>query len=122
MVFDLKVCYETGGSFGSFDEESILDFGFKNIETAEENLIRIEEHNKMVKEYYDGGAIPNEFKSKMWFVNPSEKELENFGSYFYSFYSIMLVDDNGNEFRYSTSEWVGYFETLYIIEIIVRRD
>ena len=74
MSYQIKYTYKTGNSFGSHNEEGILEFTWATLELAKENLIRIKEHYEFYQatNYYaknnDENIIKNA-KTKDWYVS-----------------------------------------------------
>lgn len=106
MVYKIKVEYQTGDSFNSYDEEEILDITWNDADIAKENLRRIQEHYNWAEVLYTSNSIDR------------PKWLENTGC---SEYNIPLLLDDGTIQRVAVS-WVGYFETLYGASIISDPD
>lgn len=117
MKYKIKIKYQTGDSFNTYEEEDILDLEFSNLEILEENINRIIEQNKYYRDNFEYGDISVEeaiekYGKERWFPkkNVGWDSAQN---------SVVLLDDSGNSFQYSTSQWNGYFETLLSIEAVV---
>ena len=116
MKFNIEIRFGTGDSNGSHEESEILDFEFSSIETADENCKRIVDHYKAYRSIEDRHSTKkwDDFKKERWFSPP-----ESDGSH-YPEYSITLINDNGNGFKYGTGSYIGYFEWLEEVKIIQR--
>ena len=144
MKYKIKIEYQTGDSFHHEDAIDYLDYEWENIDVAKENLKRIEEHYKMhcatnaFSNYDSQDEIIEKYKDKIWFVKRTyishikknycvdksnndyilhpEKyvikiDLDHATQY------IMLLTDKRTEFQESCF-WCGYFESLYLAEIV----
>ena len=116
MNYFIKINYRTGDSFHSEDCTDLLDLSWQNEEIANENLERIKEHYLMIQEleHKKESNVIKKYKDKDWFVS-NDNEIR--GLYKYSLYLLL---DNGEKKQYSTSMWVGYFETLYDVEVVCK--
>lgn len=124
MKYTIEIQYETGNSLETYVEVSTIedDLYWDNIENAKEALLSIKEHyelyNKYIKywryeeEKVTKESILSQCKEKKWFVNKED-------TYFSEWYhSIKFILDNGNEYIINPF-WIGYFERLISIEIII---
>ena len=96
MNYKIKVYYNTGDSFGTYEKVELLDYGWKNKEVAEQNLIRIKSHANWYENdchYYNDKTVKPDFVHEE-----------------YDFALNLLLDD-GSEFLYST-DWCDYFGSL----------
>jgi len=110
MKYKIKYEYKTGNSFGSHDEESILEYDWEDLEIAKESLRRIKEHYKWY-EHMESPRWGDEVPEPKWFnVNERDKYIRH--------HLINLPMDNGKEVQFY-APWCGYFETLYGARIIV---
>jgi len=111
ITYKIKIEYSTGDSFDTYDEVDVLEFNFKNVETAIENINRISQHYHMYRDlngYFSSKSrdrILEENKSKPWFNSNSER-------------SIYLLLDDGKNVCISAF-WCGYFERLNNVEVII---
>jgi hypothetical protein len=100
-MYQIKVEYETGDSFGRSDEQEILRHSWSNLDIAKENLQRIKEHYLWANNWQPERKAPS-------FLEDTTH---------YGRWDINLLNDERNEVRFGVS-WVGYFETLYGASII----
>ena len=93
MYYNIEIDYETGGSFHTERCQEMLDVPVHSLETAKENLKRIKNHYLKHK-------------------NSMEYSEDKF--------RLTLLTDEGTH----TMEafWMGYFETLYAVEIVIQGD
>ena len=106
MSYQIKIEYTTGDSFGSSEEEELLEVEFNDIRLAEENLTRIKEHYDYFSEIdscYRRSPKPPSKPS--WFDDDTCQ------------YSIVLKTDTGDLLIISCF-WMGYFESLELIEVV----
>ncbi len=135
-MFKIKYYYRTGNSFGSHDEEGLVELDFNDIKVAEANLDRINEHYKQYQELnsYNGWFVKKEklaaYKEnpdKYSVIDESMKErflkegylLKNVIDNYEAENCIILYTDEGKPFRFS-ADWCGYFESLQSVEIIIK--
>lgn len=120
MPYFLKVHYQTGDSFGSETTTDLLEWDWKDYDIAVENANRIQEHYKMFTETSLYGESSYEKMEKKWGEKRWFRRSEeiNFHSASNSAFSINLIDDNGNDFAYSTGMWCGYFEHRFEVEVV----
>lgn len=121
MGYQIKISYTSGNSFNTYNDESILELSWNNLEVAKANLRRISEHYKCYRIDNSYGGIKGwEYENltpeqKLIYQNREKQDwYVNTGEYSYS---IRLKTDEGKDFQISPF-WVGYFETLNEIEII----
>jgi hypothetical protein len=107
-MFKIKVEYETGNSFNKYDAETILEDTYTKVETVKENVERIKNNYEYCQNNSDS-----------W-NKPEKEKLPNGVVWDDKYRTILLetVDDNGNKFT-TYPDWVGYFETLKAIRVIV---
>lgn len=106
-MYTIKIDYETGDSFGSEDCSSLLEASW-NLEVAKENLKRIEEHYKTIKDRDNYVSIASsketdlmkKIKNERWYV---ERYFERY---------IKLLENDSTEKEYRCF-WTGYFEILH---------
>ena len=106
-MYTIKIDYETGNSFGRKDCSQTLKANW-NLEVAKENLQRIKEHYKIIKDrdnYVSIGSsketsLLKKIKTERWYV---ERNFE---------WSIKLLENDSTENEYNCF-WAGYFERLY---------
>jgi len=106
-MFAIKIKYETGDSFNSYEEMDLVGHVWKNLDKAKESLERIKNHYEYVKEYN-------------FFNKPKRRTRLPKGlkwDYYYKIIRLILVDDDGNEFK-ASAFWTGYFEHLLEAKII----
>lgn len=116
-MYYIVIHYQTGSSFHTEDREEAIDFKWENFEIVKENLKRIEDHYKMYEEtgrnyHMSFDEIKKKYGSEPWFVDSSTDPMSRIDPHFMCGYSLNLLKDDGEEFRYSTF-WTGYFEHLY---------
>ena len=112
-IYQIKLNYTTGDSFKTVQEESILEYEWKNLEVAKENLKRIKEHYLWYMRY-----------DKNW-----QKTMPSFckrrpNAISYSIYDISLELKSDNEdLPYLVYPfWTGYFEHLHWAEIVLKEE
>jgi hypothetical protein len=125
MKYLIKIQYTTGNSYKSYETSDVLELSWSDLTVAKANLKRIQEHYicyRVDKDYKgrDGSYFkyltPDQKlmydlrKQQDWCVGNTNK--------FEYHDAIKLYTDNGNVWQISTF-WIGYFETLNEIEIIV---
>jgi hypothetical protein len=112
-TYQIKYSYTTGDSFSSEDREDILEYGWNNIEKAQDALLRIKEHYK----WYESKEYPRLNKAmkppKWWKVKFEVSDLAH--------HLINLKLDNGKEVQFPCP-WCGYFESLHSVEIILKNE
>ena len=122
-MYQIEISYSTGDSFHTEDRERRIDFVWTDLEVAKENLRRIEEHYKMYNQTSRNYHMPfkemkKQYGKEKWFVDVSAEKGKAFSTpEFVAGYSLNLVDNDGNDFRYSAF-WTGYFEHLYGASIV----
>ena len=143
-MFKIEVNYKTGNSFNSHETSEVIDFNWNNIDIVKKNLKFIKEHYELVSRMSGYGRknvfeIIKEYADKEWLVKEyklwhtpnggqvidesrkykyDEKELEYRLNTDTIETSINLLLDNGKFARIGTF-WVGYFEQLRSIKIVV---
>lgn len=129
MAYKIKIFYSTGNSFGSEDVTDELELTWENLDVAKANIKRIQEHYICYNvDSSSGGKKSHEYNN----LSPEHKHMYDMRehqdwyykgdrSYDNYHYSIILKADNGNDYQISTF-WVGYFETLYEVEIIADKS
>ena len=104
--YTLKFIYSTGNSFHIYTEETILDIHWNNIDNAKLALSWIKDHYRMSKLRESEFS---KFKDFPWFVKSCPDS------------SIRLKLDNGGFFQTGVF-WIGHFETLESVEIIIKEE
>lgn len=105
--YKIHVFYKTGNSFGSHEEDRVLEMSWSNLDKAKAALKRIQEHYR----WYE--SVHNTYRWDSKDVPEPEwhKGIE------YDF-CLKFELDNGEEVQFH-SFWCGYFETLLSAKIIV---
>ena len=108
MKYLIKIDYHTGGSITDEDIITYLENEWSDINVAEDNLKRIEEHYK----YYQYLNRPTSYnkapKPECWSGEDDEHDC-----------GIDLLLDNGNIWHIRPF-WIGYFESLHSAEIEIK--
>lgn len=110
MKYKIKVIYDTGDSFRNEDGvEDYLEGSWENLDVVKENLKRIEEHYKFVKNesigfFYKRKELEKNARSASWYC---EK---------YPRVALLLKLDNGTNYQVSAF-WAGYFESLSSLKV-----
>lgn len=107
-MFQIKIIYETGNSFGTSKETDYLELTWADIEQAKLNLRRIKEHY----DWYDYEQNKRGYLPVKKFERPAWHKEANLNEY-----QIQLLTDSGKPLIISAF-WCGYFETLLRIEIL----
>ena len=70
IKYQIKYSYHTGSSFGSSDEEDILEYTWVTMETAKEALAKIKEHYL----WYENRNHPwnDDIPRPKWLIKPKE--------------------------------------------------
>lgn len=119
MSYVLKVFYETGDSFGHYNTEETIDYGWEDVDVAMENAKAITEHyNVYDKEHRFGWVGVKEedrtaYKDAWWYEDPKDSWFGDIGP------GIHLKLDDGRLVRYFCP-WCGYFETLRHVEVSIK--
>ncbi|MFP4457863.1 MAG: hypothetical protein ACLFPS_09435 [Clostridia bacterium] len=118
-MYKIKVSYQTGDSFHTEDDETILEYGWENIDVVTQNLKRIREHYEMYQEMADRyhasfKEMKRKYGKKDWFVDGVKSIADQ---EFIASHTLYLYLDDGSKFQYSC-EWCGYFERLYGAEVL----
>lgn len=103
MIYKIVADYETGNSASKHDAREILDYGWTRLHIVKQNIIRLRSQWEWYK-HEEKYPYRREEIEKPIYVD------SEYG------WSIYLLDNNGEEFKYSTL-WIGFFETLYDLEI-----
>lgn len=120
MKYNILITYDTGDSFNRYDNQKhLIELGC-SLETATENLNRIQEHYR----YYMDMKGYGRFCAEESELEELEKNLPkerwyspgNFSDAWE--YGIILVDDEGKTAGVSTGTWIGYFESLVSAEVV----
>lgn len=124
-MYQIKIYYSTGNSFGSEDTSDVLAPIWENKKLAQKALQSLKEHYTLYheKEAYSFRAsrsdeeIFEEVRTKDWYGNFGHNDRfykEKNGWHF--FLGVEL--DDGSYINMSPSQWCGYFETLHKAEIV----
>lgn len=114
--YQIKISYQTGDSFSTEDDEKILEYQWNNLEIVRENLQRIKAHY----EWYNSTSNDRDQKWKKTvpkFCAPHTSS--KWGASSKYDYSILLLADNGKSEYQLYPFWVGYFESLHCVEIVI---
>lgn len=121
-MFKIRINYTTGDTFGSTTDIETLDYDWNNIDIVKENVQAIKEHYQAYEETHDsyfylhgGGENREWYKSKWWYRKPKDAGWMTADEVCPV---LKLKLDSGETFNY-TAPWIGYFESLGFIEIIV---
>lgn len=115
MIYLIKYNYNTGDSFNTQEGLSdTLEMTWMNLEVAEANVRRIEEHynhykEKMYYSYYrtkQDKDLEYPAKTKDWYVDRHPT-------------SIRLFTDDGQPWQIYCP-WLGHFESLNYVEVISK--
>jgi hypothetical protein len=114
-MYTIKVTYQTGDSFKSFETSDQVGIVWTSLDKAKEALRAIKEHNEYYKSRNRHGYVGTKYtktylKAQPWW-NPSQ--YDKLGEY-----SILVANDDGKMVPISAF-WTGYFENLHLAEIIV---
>lgn len=110
-MYKIKVEYRTGNSFGNHDETDYVDLGWENLDIVKENLKRITEHYEWYRDINNCSRwSPKQQVKKPEWIKEKDDEMAQ--------YIINLKLDDGTERNYSPF-WIGYFECLYSLEIVM---
>jgi hypothetical protein len=108
MKYNIKITYDTADTFNDYPGQEILIELGCDLETATENLKRIEEHYKYQEEL---SWCDSRGRTKLWGKMKKEKW------YSKKSYTVTLLDSEGNDFDQYT-DWCGYFERLVCGEVV----
>jgi hypothetical protein len=110
----IKISYETGNTFGSFEETLTLDQTWMKPEIVTENMKRIWDHYNWYSaknsSYQDPVPEPE------WQERLSHKTHKDYNDWY-----VLLQNDDETEFEYYASAWIGYFESLVDVSITMDR-
>jgi hypothetical protein len=109
-MFDIKITYKTGNSFGSQTESDLLGCSFETVQEAKDALVSIREHN----EYFDEINSYSFRRSHKTSLLPDKEWLVK-GDMFSSEHSLMLK--SSGELKRVSAFWRGYFEYLIAAEV-----
>ena len=143
MDYRIRIDYTTGNSLHSENTSDYLEFTWKDLNIAKENLKRIQKHYKMYREI-NGYSLKRtktnyeifeEHKNENWFVNQpkfynkhghaiTDKDAKKLGEGNYEIHPeeynatncIKFIMDNGENLQIMCF-WCGYFESLNTAEI-----
>ena len=121
-MYQIKVYYETGDSFGRQDEEQLIEHSWSNLDIVKENLDRIRQHYDMYEKccrhhHASFKDMKKEYGHCPWFVDTTAVKGQSCAPEFMAGYALNLLKDDGTEFRYSVF-WTGYFEHLYGADVV----
>jgi len=109
-MWDIKIIYKTGNSFGTHTKTDYIEHDWSDISMARESLRRIANHYRF---YVENGNI--------W-SRPKDSLLEGvIWDEEYNMIGLELVDNNGETFR-TSAFWTGYFERLDRAEITLAES
>lgn len=113
-IYQIRLNYTTGDSFRSHEEESTLEYEWKDLEIAKENLQRIKKHYKWF--------LDDNYKRDSWKKTMPDfcVKSSTYGSSKYD-YSILLKSEGESDYQVYPF-WCGYFEHLHYAEIIIKED
>jgi hypothetical protein len=111
-MYDIKIEYITGNSFGSEETENMLDLPTASLDVAKENLKRIKEHYKIYKLKNNYSSKYKDIKYPDFYIQESYEDKGIWGIQD----GIKLLTDKGERNYYPF--WIGYFELLLGAEII----
>ena len=113
-MFKIKIFYKTGDSFHTREDSSILEPSWDNLDTAKENLKRIQVHYEFYQKYKN---VDLKHKESIKEEVPPFIILDKK----YNLICLKLILDNGNEMQ-MYCEWCGYFERLLRGKIIIEES
>lgn len=147
LEYKIKVYYSTGNSLHSEDTSDHVEYSWKSLNCAKENLKRIKEHYEMYQQLngyrndLTKDQILNKNKNKPWFVYQpkpfnketgcaiDEKDKKKLGKSgweyrpdeYYAELNINLITDDNCSLQIHAF-WCGYFERLHSAEIEINKD
>ena len=107
--YTLKIYYQTGDTFSTTDTTNIIGCCWKNKELAEQAIKEIRKHNEIFTSYKSDKVKKKKASKYPWFNNKNAE------------YSLLLEMDNKSR-KIINAFWVGYFEYLQYVEIILCKD
>lgn len=107
-MYDIKIFYRTGNSFGSEDAIDNLDLPVESLDIAKENLQRIKTHTEVMRK------LDNSYREIDKPVIPDFYIVDTRG--------IILKIDNERTHQIDYPFWTGYFESIQRAEIIAIGD
>ena len=121
-MYTLELTYETGSSFGRNTEVNSLGHCWERLDLAKKAMKSIIEHKKLYEELDSysfctkrtADEVFDEVKTKDWFVNATEYKHKRDWKYIIAF----EMDDGA--WRNCSPFWLGYFETLHKINIVME--
>lgn len=112
-MYDIKLTYQTGNSFNSYETSDLLEVPVSNIETAKENLRRITVHYNLYRENLGYSRNPLNIVYPDFYIHASELAKGT------QLHGIKLLLDDGSEHEMLCPFWTGYFEHLHSAEIVL---
>lgn len=103
MTYTIKVRYQTGNSFDSWEETDEIGWSWDDVETAREALTRLHKHYKW---YQDHRSSFREAGPRPDFVGRDETKSDHLGED--SAFVQLPTDDGGTRTIYPM--YIGYFE------------
>jgi hypothetical protein len=103
--YKIHAFYKTGNSFGSHDEDTILEMSWTDLSKAKAALQRIQEHYRWYSDM--DGWNPKNVPEPKWHKGMQYK------------FCLKVELDNGAEVEFS-APWCGYFEELKSAKIITE--
>jgi hypothetical protein len=121
-MFKIQVTYMTGDSFSDEQKIDVIDFNWKDITKAQQAVADIEQHYEFYKTCNasrttraDIEAVAKKLKKLKYYSEARDKTSTSKTP---EFYSIALQLDDGT-WQKVYAFWIGYFERLQALEIIV---
>lgn len=108
--YGIKVYYQTGDSFSSYEQEDMVELDWDNLDKAEEALNRIEEHYHWYEDVHNSYRLhPKRVEEPAW-----HKGIK------YDF-TLVIPNDDGEPYQF-IAPWCGYFESLHSAEIVEQKE
>ena len=113
MLYDIELSYQTGDSFNTYHESSMLEFP-TSLETAKINLKRIKAHYEIYQKRHRGySSRREEIKFPDFYISTMDYKIDRTGRTSKSDCDgIKLLKDDGTEHEMLSGFWLGYFEYL----------
>jgi hypothetical protein len=127
-MYTIEIEYGTGDSFHHEDGCLTTVGEWESKDLAVENAKAIKEHYEIFRKMSRGWGehLTEEqaieiIKTKEWAPIMDKKDPDHIQNYLMT-HSLNLKLDSGVRFRYGTSTWCGYFESLQGIRVIVSNE
>lgn len=125
MSYEIEIYYETGDSFGSENVTENLPYQWEDLEVAKAAIKQIKEHTEAAKQSESSRyRTPKDFfdvkevEDKSWFHMD-----QDYGNWKEAWkYSIKLPIDSNGEMMAFQAFWVGYFERIISVKIVIETD